>query len=219
MAEHDWDHILRPRRIPSRAGRAFPGLPDARRLTSMPFAWFGVAEHAVPITRRPSETEKPETVGELYDRVPPTGEWVDVPEYGIRAARWESLREPCGHRRPVNGCVCCDWTVGQAAARTVGMTERQVVATESVASLDGTNRLDRVMPDTGTPPDEPTYTRSEVDEAISVALRRIVAVMDERQEFDSVAAVYRAAAEVGVSAEEPEEPAVEPVDKRPVDWP
>ena len=45
-------------------------------------------------------SEKPETIGDLYDRIPPTGEWVHLPEYGVRVARFEdpetvrTIREP-----------------------------------------------------------------------------------------------------------------------------
>ncbi len=57
-------------------------------------------------------------------------------------------------------------------------------------------------------PDAPVYTRAELDQAIAVAVRRIVAVMEARGETVAVDAVYRAVAEVGVpQAEDDPEPA------------
>lgn len=37
------------------------------------------------------DIEKPDdalTIGELVNRLPPTGEWVDLPQYGVRVRVW-----------------------------------------------------------------------------------------------------------------------------------
>lgn len=162
-----------------------------------------------------------EKIGELYDRLP-AGAWVDLPEYGVRVRRFadtdyadhqygqlgtlpftRSLVPTAGATRTVRPWHTADACASQAETLTVPTT---------------IERLDRVMPDTsGTEdvPEKAVYTRTELDHAVTTAVRRIVDVMADQQEHAAIQAVYRAAAEVGVSTEDPFPP-VDPEEKRPV---